>query len=101
MSESIVNDDLKVSDKKKKTTMFLCLFLGYLGIHDFYARNTKEALEKIALLLETILFFLIPYWVCDIIAYFNVGLIIFEVTWDMIFIVRGKYKDSKNLIVVN
>lgn len=101
MSESIVNDDLKVSDKKKKTTMFLCLFLGCLGIHDFYVGNTKEALEKIALLLETILFFLIPYWVCDIIAYFNVGLIIFEIIWDMIFIVRGKYKDGKNLIVVN
>lgn len=65
------------SDKNKKITLLLCLFLGGFGAHHFYAGNFLKG-----------------------IIYFGTGGI-FGIGWilDIILIITGNFKDGKGMLV--
>lgn len=49
------------SDKSKQTTLLLCIFAGYIGIHDFYVGKIGMGIVKML----TLNFFTIG-WIIDI-----------------------------------
>lgn len=53
---------VQTSPKSKKTTLLLCIFLGYMGIHDFYVGKIGMG---ILMMFTGGLFFI--GWICDII----------------------------------
>lgn len=69
--------DPNLSDKDWLTTLLLCLFLGYFGIHRFYTNNTGIAVGQ-----------LFTGGGCGIWA-----------TVDLIFLITGNYKDGEGRIV--
>ena len=72
-------NDPTVSDKDWTTTLLLCIFLGYLGIHRFYTGNTL-------------------YGVLQLITIGGCGI------WtiiDLIILVTGSYKDGEGKFVKN
>lgn len=72
-------EDPTLSEKDWLTTLLLCIFLGYLGIHRFYTGNTL-------------------YGVLQLITLGGCGI------WtiiDFIFLLTGSYKDGENKFVKN
>ena len=60
------------SDKSKTTTLLLCVFFGYFGVHCFYARRPGRG----------------------ILFLFTYGLFFFGWIWDIVMIACGKFKDG-------
>lgn len=46
-SQQTIVRDPNISDKDWLTTLLLCIFLGYLGIHRFYTNNTAIGLGQL------------------------------------------------------
>lgn len=60
------------SDKSKTTTLLLCIFFGWFGVHCFYARRPGRG----------------------ILFLFTYGLFFFGWIWDIVMIACGKFKDG-------
>ncbi|MDE7434449.1 MAG: TM2 domain-containing protein [Lachnospiraceae bacterium] len=67
------------SPKSKTTALVLCILLGYFGIHQFYVGKTGMG----------------------VLYLFTMGLFGFGWIIDIILIATGKFKDSRNLPLVN
>lgn len=65
------------SDKSGLTTLLLCIFLGFLGVHRFYTKN----------------------YVLGVLYFFTMGGFGFAVFIDIILLVISKYKDGDNQVV--
>lgn len=81
-----VNNNIQIDDKKDKSgliTLLLCLFLGNLGIHNFYVGRTGPAVTQ--LLCFTIGWFLfVPPFISMIWVFV-----------ELILIICGEFKDAK------
>ena len=94
-----------VSPKNKLTALFLCIFLGGLGIHLFYLGITGKAVMKLVLFIVSVLLILpcgIPYigWflflpACCFISAFLLTLSII----DIVKIAKGNMLDAQGLPV--
>ncbi len=76
-SLSLENTSFNTSNKSKITTLILCIFLGFLGIHRFYTGN----------------------FLLGIIYFFTFGLFGIGVLIDFILILCDSYKDSNGKIL--
>ena len=108
MSEEIKNQDTEQNEKpskvftKQKTQrklLYLAFFLGFLGIHDFYAGNKKNGIIKLALYAAALVFGFIPVLVFGFIPVLTsllslaLGILIFI---DIVKIVKNKYSSAAN-----
>lgn len=50
------------SPRKKRDVIILALFLGFIGVHDFYTGNTKNGIIKLLLSLSAILSPIATLW---------------------------------------
>lgn len=100
MSEEIKNQDTEQNEKpskvftKQKTQrklLYLAFFLGFLGIHDFYAGNKKNGFVKLVLLATALVFWFIP--VLTSLLLLASGILIFI---DIVKIVKNKYSSAAN-----
>ncbi|MBO7474186.1 MAG: TM2 domain-containing protein [Ruminococcus sp.] len=67
------------SEKNWHTTLLLCLFLGFLGLHRFYVGRTRTG----------------------ILYLFTFGLIGIGSLVDLIYIISDRFTDGKELPIVN
>lgn len=108
---------MKVEKSKKNNylTLFLCLFLGVFGIHNFYVGQKGYGIAKLLILLISFSIFLICYMSAFDINLHDINIINiriktayklffqFEVIalvwilWELISIIRQKFKDSEGL----
>lgn len=72
MAEEDTKYVVRTSPKSKKTTMILCVCLGYIGIHDFYLGRIGSGILKL----------------------FTVNLFLFGWISDMVKVASGTYKDG-------
>lgn len=112
MSEEIKNQDTEQNEKpskvftKQKTQrklLYLAFFLGFLGIHDFYAGNKKNGFVKLVLLATALVFWFIPvstslltiliFPVLTSLLSLASGILIFI---DIVKIVKNKYSSAAN-----
>lgn len=70
---------MEVSDRNRLVTLLLCIFLGGLGIHRFYAGKTGTG----------ILYLLTG------------GLLGIGVIYDIIIIATGSFRDSEDKLILN
>lgn len=60
--EEIQAKNKHTSTRKKRDVIILALFLGFIGVHDFYTWNTKKGIIKLILSLSMILCPIATLW---------------------------------------
>ncbi len=96
------------SSKSRLTALLLGIFLGGLGIHNFYLGKIRRGILKILMRLIGIIMFSIGFFESfnygEIVFYIGLCMIFIPIIWaffEWIFIALGEAKDSEGLLVIN
>ncbi len=106
---------VEISKKNNYLTLFLCIFFGFLGLHNFYVGQKGNGIAKLIILLISFSIFLICYLSAydvnlhdPIIVNIRIKaayklffqfeiLAIIWIIWEFIVILRQRFKDAKGL----
>ena len=72
MAEEEKNYTIRTSDRSKKVALILCIFLGFLGAHDFYLGRIGSGILKL----------------------FTANIFVVGWVYDIVKIATGTYKDG-------
>lgn len=96
------------SSKSRLLALILGIFLGGVGVHNFYLGKILRGISKILLHFAGMIVFMTGYFeksiYANIISYAGVFMILLPVLWaifEWVFIAFGKAKDSRGLPVYN